>query len=85
MHTDSSAALGIGCRRGLGKMRRVALNQLWVQDKVKAGEIELKNCKGAENPADVLTKHLDQKGILNHMEMYSADYQDSRHELAPEV
>ena len=31
--TDSSAAVGISKRRGLGKVRHLELNQLWLQDK----------------------------------------------------
>ena len=30
--TDSSAAKGIGNRRGLGKIRHIELSELWVQD-----------------------------------------------------
>ena len=34
MFTDSSAARGIASRRGLGKVRHIAVCQLWLQDKV---------------------------------------------------
>ncbi len=63
INTDSSAALGIGGRRGLGKVRHVALNQLWIQDKVANGEIMLVKCKGSKKPADILTTHLHVDGI----------------------
>ena len=32
--TDANAAIGIGSRRGTGKVRHLETNQLWVQDKV---------------------------------------------------
>ena len=32
--TDSSAAKRIASRRGLGKVRHIEVNQLWVQEKV---------------------------------------------------
>ena len=58
--TDSSAALGISKRRGLGKVRHIELNQLWLQDKVSTGDIDIRKVKGTENIADALTKHIDQ-------------------------
>ena len=32
--TDSAAARGISSRRGLGKVRRIELSELWLQDQV---------------------------------------------------
>ncbi len=50
VRTDSSVALGIGCHiEGLGKMRHVALNQCWEQDKAASGEVRLATCM-ATNP-----------------------------------
>ena len=46
--TDSSAAFGITKRRGLGKVRHIELNQLWLQEKASTGEIEIKKVKGTE-------------------------------------
>ena len=37
LYTDSSAAKGISSRRGLGKLRHVELNELWLQDQVARG------------------------------------------------
>ena len=37
MYTDSSAAKGIASRKGLGKVRHIEVNQLWLQDKVGSG------------------------------------------------
>ena len=54
-NTDSSAALGISKRRGLGKVRHIELTQLWIQDKVSSGEIEVSKVKGEANRADTLT------------------------------
>ena len=46
--TDASAAKGIASRRGLGKIRHVEIHQLWVQDKVASGEIEVRKVNGKE-------------------------------------
>ena len=37
--TDASAAKGIAFRRGLGKTRHVAVHYLWVQEKVRHGDL----------------------------------------------
>ena len=81
--TDSSAAMGISKRRGLGKVRHIELNQLWLQEKVNNKEIEIRKVKGEDNIADALTKHLDQRHISRHMHDTRQRIQDGRHELAP--
>ena len=58
LHTDSSAALGICWRTGIGRVRHLAVGQLWVQERLRAGEFRLYKVDGTENPADLLTKHL---------------------------
>ena len=57
--TDSSAANGMSSRKGLGKVRHVEVNQLWVQEKVGNGEIAFRKVDGQSNLADALTKYLD--------------------------
>ena len=54
VRTDASAAKGIASRRGLGKVRHIEVNQLWLQDKVSTGEIEIMKVKGTGNLADGL-------------------------------
>ena len=55
--TDSSAALGISTRSGLGKLRHLETHTLWVQEKVRTGAIQVRKVRGDVNPADVFTKH----------------------------
>ena len=83
--TDSSAAVGISKRRGLGKVRHIELNQLWIQDKVSKGEIEVRKVRGEDNLADALTKHVDQTSLGFHMTGTGQEVREGRHELAPEV
>ena len=59
LKTDASVAKSIASRRGLGKLRHIELNQLWLQEKVNSGKIEIEKVKGTENPADALTKYKD--------------------------
>ena len=39
--TDSSAAMGISKRSGLGHVRHIELNKLWLSDKVTNGDVEM--------------------------------------------
>ncbi len=57
MWTDSSAAIGICSRQGLGKLRHIDTHTLWVQQAVRSKRLEIKKVLGEENPADLLTKH----------------------------
>ena len=66
VHTDSSAAKGVVEREGIGRIRHLEVAQLWVQEKLKAKDFELKKVLGTENPADLLTKHLGAADILTH-------------------
>ena len=81
--TDSSAAMGISKRRGLGKVRHIELNQLWLHEKVNSTEIEMRKVKGEDNVVGALTKHLDQRGINKHLQGTGQRIHEGRHELAP--
>ena len=82
--TDSTAALGISKRRGIGKVRHIELNQLWLQEKVSGGDIEVKKVKGTENIADALTTYLDQEGLRWHNEKIGLSREEGIHDIAPE-
>ena len=58
IHVDSSAAIGIAHRRGNGKLRHVNFGSLWIQELVEEEEIFICKVLGAENIADILTKHV---------------------------
>ena len=83
--TDSSAAKGMASRKGLGKVRHVEVNQLWVQQKVGSGEIELKKVEGTSNLADALTKYVEQVGISKHLEGTHQRLEAGRHQIMPEI
>ena len=58
LKSDASAAIGIASRRGLGKIRHLEVSQLWLQQKVANGDLEVIKVNGEDNLADALTKHL---------------------------
>ena len=66
VHSDATAAIGISRRRGLGKARHLHTTDLWVQENVRCGQVELHKVPGADNPADMMTKYVD-RAILEKM------------------
>ena len=66
VHSDASAAIGIARRRGLGKIRHLDVEDLWVQSKVRDKVVDLVKVAGVDNPADILTKYVD-RSILEKM------------------
>jgi hypothetical protein len=67
IRSDSSAAIGITSRQGLGKLRHINVQYLWVQDKIKSNELKLDKVAGVDNPADLFTKYLDADTIMKHL------------------
>jgi hypothetical protein len=72
LHSDATAAIGIAKRRGLGKIRHLSTADLWIQEKIRNGNMELVKILGTENPADILTKicrqdlHGESAGQVEH-------------------
>ena len=74
--TDASAAQGIAARRGLGQVKHVEVNMLWLQDKVNKNEIAIEKTGGKENIADTLTKFMEVSSLRVHI--IGARNQDSQ-------
>ena len=84
MWSDSSAALGIAKRSGLGRIRHLDTNTLWLQEKVRTGAIEVRKVKGEENPADLFTKHLpSQDKVHTLVRLFGCECRDGRASSAP--
>ena len=83
VHTDSSAAIGICNRCGTGKVRHLAVAQLWVQALVRSKTCRLYTVLGTENPADLLTKPLPRAEIDGHLERLGLSRATGRAEAAP--
>lgn len=61
IESDSSAAIAISSRSGVGRTRHIATRWLWVQDAVRNKSISLHKVKGTENVADLGTKAVEVK------------------------
>ena len=55
LQTDASAARGVLMRQGVGTIRHLHINQLWLQEKVANGDLLSTNIPRSENWSDALT------------------------------
>ena len=83
--TDSTAAIGICRRRGLGKIRHLATADLWIQDRLRSKDLSLVKVLSADNIADMLTKHVDRSTLCKHMKNMGLKQGEGRPELAPRI
>ena len=83
MCVDASAAIGIAHRKGLGKIRHLHTKSLWVPDAVREKRVLLDKVPGADNPADMYTKHLDAQTLLKHMKKTGMEARGGRSQVAP--
>ena len=85
VYVDSSAALGISQRCGIGKVRHLRTQGLWVQEARLTGRLAYKKVLGTKNPADVLTKHVPAELLQRHLETLCTEVRGGRAETAPEL
>ena len=85
VYTDSSAALGILQRTGLGKVRHLRTQGLWVQEVRSTKRLTYKKVLGTKNPADMLTKHMSAELLSRHMAVLGAELRGGRAETAPQL
>ena len=84
--TDSSAAIGVCSRQGLGKLRHLDTHTLWVQQALRAKRVQLCKIDGEVNPADLLTKHsLTREKLIQLTKLYSCEFRGGRAECAPQA
>jgi hypothetical protein len=85
MLSDATAAIGMVAREGLGKVRHLAVADLWIQQRVRRGDLTVGKVLGTENPADIGTKGVSAAEIKKHMESVMIFSAKGRHELAPKL
>ena len=84
--TDSTATMGICGRQGLGKLRHVDTQCLWIQQRVRDGSVELGKVRGDVNPADLFTKHLPSRDKIHRLlALFNCRYANGRPESAPQL
>ena len=84
--TDSSAAVGICSRQGLGKLRHLECTSLWIQQRIRLGELEVRKIAGEVNPADLYTKHLESKAKIEQLvQLFGGEFRDGRPAASPQL
>lgn len=84
--TDSSAAIGICKRQGLGKLRHLDTQILWVQQRVRNNDLDVYYVPSDKNPADIFAKpniaQARMESLLKHM---GCEFRTGRPLSAPEL
>ena len=82
--TDSTASVGICSRQGLGKVRHLAVQELWVQQRIRNQDFALYKVAGEDNPADLFTKAgLSQERIRSLLTALGCEFREGRPAAAP--
>ena len=67
IESDSNSARAFASRRGLGTQRHVQTRRLWIQQRVKANDLEITRVPGKEHVSDILTKAVNSTTLEEHM------------------
>ena len=85
IYADASAALGIVMRRGIGKVRHIRVQSLWLQEAHATKRLGFEKIDGSRNPSDLMTKHLSDTLQQRHLEYIGTRAAGGRAESAPEL
>ena len=66
-------------------LQRLDVEDLWIQSKVRDGHVELLKIKGADNPADILTKYVSAEILIKMLGKLNLIFMDGRSPVAPEL
>ena len=83
--SDATAAIGIAEREGLGRVRHLATGDLWIQQRIRNGEISVSKYPGKDNPADIGTKGVDAPTISRHLQSLGYAHIEGRAQCALEL
>ena len=70
-------------RRGLGKVRHISVNELWIRAKVAERIIAIVTIKNQFNPADLMTTNLSKEEIRQIMDGLMHRHPEGRSDAAP--
>ena len=85
IYADASAALGIVQRRGVGKVRHIRTQSLWLQEAHATKRLGFEKIDGSRNPSDLMTKHLTDTLQQRHLEYMNVSAESGRAESAPQL
>ena len=82
--TDSSASIGMCSRQGIGKVRHMDTQVMWIQQRVRNGDLGLRKVGGEWNPADILTKaDIPRERMEKLLNSMSCSFEEGRASSAP--
>ena len=67
---DATGGIAMARRQGLGTAKHICTQYLWIQERVRNNDVELRKVLTTETLADLLTKHLAElqmKYLLDNM------------------
>ena len=85
MYVNATAVIGVAQRVGLGKMRHLDTQSLWLQEAVRDNRVGLWKVHGPVNPADLMTKHVDHATQIRFLSLMGVEARMGRAESAPET
>ena len=85
LHTDATTGRAIATRKGLGKVRHIAVNELWLQEKVHDEAVSILKIKNKFNLADILTTYLSKDEIEQIIDFLQHQHKEGRSEVAPQL
>ena len=85
LHSGAMATIGVRKRKGLGRIRHLAESDVWIQDKLRSGDLIRYKVLGAKNPSDILTKYADRHCLEKHLLRMSLQVSDGRAATAPSI
>ena len=83
MKGDAVAAIGIVRRQGLGRIRHLAVTDLWIQQKAKQGSVLYEKLAGYNNTSDIMTKLVEADVLNRHMDQMGFEFREGRHNSTP--
>ena len=79
---DATAAKGIAARRGVGKIRHLETQTLWLQRHVTNKRLTVEKVAGDSNPADLGTKHVERATLTRLLEIIAFHPRGGRSKIA---
>ena len=83
LRSDATAAIGMARRLGLGRVRHLAVSDLWVQQRLKGPDISISKLPGLDNPSDLMTKYKDRSSSETFMGTLGFEAAKGRPHIAP--
>ena len=83
LFTNASAAFGILFRTGIGKIRHIRTQALWLQECRQGSRLKFIKIPASDNPADAGTKYMTEDLLGKHITTMGVEWASGRAETAP--